>query len=576
MRAKVFLVVFICAGSCIAQNGGLATAAAKAGVSSASWNRILADGPGVADPGGDLCKSIQNACALIPGNNGGIVDATGDLFLSGTYSSTVVCTVNMLSGCGAGTDIYLPPVTIQVSAQQATGNNTVRIFGTSSTASTGTTWQATGAFPTTGCVIGTTTILTCPIFAIGKQDADIFGVEIANMNFDLNSIGGLTAIASINMQERSWLHDLYVMNVGGIAPSGHFSSGMYFDATLAAGSSAGAGSFDISRVNIRGIVSPTVATYGILFKGNGAKPIGVWTEINTNGACVGNSSCGADSISKPDGHRLPVGIALDGVVGGTLRKHHNEGVNTALRYGGQGGTFEDTKASSGVIAQIEGNGANVDSFVDASSSSSSGFFTVTPTGGSVSASNCAVVDRKLDSTPSCAIAGNFTSDGVVSYQCCGHSSALAPNFTPVIMEPLGSTNAPGTSFSVLFGGATAYWSSLPAGTSWAMHCYLDIANSNSGNALTLGMQVNGQTPQNVAADATINGVALSHVTWNSTKQTALGTSAAISDTSVHPATIDATFLTGKGGTSAVRVLGKAGSNTMVVQGGSQCTLTATN
>src|SRR5260370_12978824 len=97
-----------------------------------------------------------------------------------------------------------------------------------------------------------------------------------------------------------------------------------------------------------------------------------------------------------------------------------------------------------------------------------------------------------------------------------------------------------------------------------MHCYLDIANSNSGNTLTLGMQVNGQTPQNVAADATINGVQLSHVPWNSTKQTALGTPASISDTSVHPAPIDATFLTGKGGPTAVRVLAYACSTTISV------------
>src|SRR5260370_24391706 len=128
MLAKMFLVVFFCAGSCIAQNGGLATATTKNDVSYSSRNRILADGPGIADPGGDLCKSIQNACALIPGSNGGIVDATGDLFLSGTYSSTVVCTVNMLSGFGAGTGIYLPPLTIQRLAQQATGNKTERIF----------------------------------------------------------------------------------------------------------------------------------------------------------------------------------------------------------------------------------------------------------------------------------------------------------------------------------------------------------------------------------------------------------------------------------------------------------------
>src|SRR5260370_18671162 len=133
MLAKMFLVVFFCAGSCIAQNGGRATATTKNDVSYSSRNRILADGPGIADPGGDLCKSIQNACALIPGSNGGIVDATGDLFLSGTYSSTVVCTVNMLSGCGAGTDIYLPPVTIQVSAQPATGNNPLRLLVPSST-----------------------------------------------------------------------------------------------------------------------------------------------------------------------------------------------------------------------------------------------------------------------------------------------------------------------------------------------------------------------------------------------------------------------------------------------------------
>src|SRR5260370_35449301 len=108
MLAKMFLVVFFCAGSCIAQNGGLATATTKNDVSYSSRNRILADGPGIADPGGDLCKSIQNACALIPGSNGGIVDATGDLFLSVAYSSPLVCAVHSLAGGGAGDDV-LPP-----------------------------------------------------------------------------------------------------------------------------------------------------------------------------------------------------------------------------------------------------------------------------------------------------------------------------------------------------------------------------------------------------------------------------------------------------------------------------------